>query len=237
MSQSAALQDNLELARRLVDAIESGDNVVTNDLIGALNDARFEVLFQEIGKLTRELHDTFGALVADEHLASLARECMPDARARLHYVIEKTEDAAQRTLTAVETMIPLSDQFVADAGELRLAFVAEPGTSSLQQRTLAFLDGVSIYGGRLRSGLTEILMAQEYQDLTGQVIKRTIDLVSQVEEKLVGLVSACGVVTQRAGAIPAPVSASVSHGPSTSRQNAVLGRQSEVDELLASLGF
>ena len=68
---------------------------------------------------------------------------MPDARGRLHYVIEKTEDAAQRTLTAVETMIPLSDQFVTGAAQLKIALTAEPPAMLLQQRTVALLDDVA----------------------------------------------------------------------------------------------
>lgn len=236
MNQAAAIQDNLELARRLVDAIESGDRSGTDDLIRALNDGRFDALFREIGKLTRELHDTFGSLAADERLVSLAHHAMPDARARLQYVIEKTEDAADRTLSAVETMLPLTDELVEEADRLREALASEADTTVLRTRMAEFLDRVNGDGRHLRRGLNDVLMAQEFQDLTGQVIKRTIDLVAQVEEKLVDLVSACGEVT-RLNAAPVCVNAATSHGPAVQRQENVVSRQADVDELLANLGF
>lgn len=237
MNQAAATQVNLELARRLVDAIESGDSSGTNDLIEALNDGRFDALFKEIGKLTRDLHDTFAALAADDRLVSLAQHGMPDARARLRYVIEKTEEAAERTLGAVESMIPLSDQLVNGAEQLKSELASGADAATLGERMADFLDSAAFGGRKLRAGLTDVLMAQEYQDLTGQVIKRTIDLVSQVEEKLVDLVRACGAVTQLTAAGPAHLSATQSHGPAVSRQENVVTRQADVDELLANLGF
>ena len=79
-------------------------------------------------------------------------------------------------------------------------------------------------------------MAQEYQDLTGQVIKRTIDLVGQVEEKLVELVSACGVVAG-GGTTTATAPGATSFGPAVREDDNVVSRQADVDELLANLGF
>ncbi len=192
MAQSAMQLESLALARRLVDAIEAGDANHADDLIKALHDGRFDALYQEIGKLTRDVHDTFANLAGDERLVSLAQRQMPDARERLRYVVEKTEEAADRTLTAVEKMIPMSDNMVQQASTLRMAMA--DGKADVPARMTSFLDIVESDGRKLRSSLSDVLMAQEYQDLTGQVIKRTIDLVGQVEEKLVELVSACGVV-------------------------------------------
>lgn len=237
MARAAALHESLALARRLVDAIEAGNSTETDDLIKALNDGRFEALFKEIGKLTRELHDTFGNLVADDRLIALARQHMPDARDRLHYVVLKTEEAANRTLNAVEVMIPMSDTLVQQAVALRNAIEAGADVLPLTGRVCQFLDRVEHDGRTLRSRLTDVLMAQEYQDLTGQVIKRTIDLVSQVEGKLVELVCACGAVAGAPTKAAAETSASSSHGPAVRDEEQVMRRQSDVDELLANLGF
>jgi chemotaxis protein CheZ len=238
VQQALRAHDDLALARRLVDAIEAGDAAGSRDLIRALHDGRFEALFNEIGKLTRELHDTFAGLCADQRLLSIAQLHMPDARARLEFVIEKTAAAADRTLGAVETMIPLSDQLVNRAVELRQALAREDDVAVLRERACDYLDS-AVHGGRkLRTGLTEVLMAQEFQDITGQVIRRTIDLVSQVEEKLVELVSACGAVAANLGTRP-PGSgpAQQSRGPAVRQDEQVLRHQDEVDELLANLGF
>jgi chemotaxis protein CheZ len=234
MAQPAKQLDSLALARRLVDAIEAGDSNHADDLIKALHDGRFDALYQEIGKLTRDVHDTFANLAGDERLVSLAQRQMPDARERLRYVVDKTEEAADRTLTAVENMLPMTDNMVQQAGHLRTAM--NDARDDLQQRMHAFLDVVESDGRKLRSSLSEVLMAQEYQDLTGQVIKRTIDLVGQVEEKLVELVSACGVVAS-GGAAPVATPGATSFGPAVREDDNVVGRQADVDELLANLGF
>ena len=234
MARPAIQIDSLALARRLVDAIEAGDSNRADDLIKALHDGRFDALYQEIGKLTRDVHDTFANLAGDERLVSLAQQQMPDARARLRYVVEKTEEVADRTLTAVEHMIPMSDNMVRQAAALRLAIPDE--RDDLQVQMFSFLDLVESDGRELRSSLSDILMAQEYQDLTGQVIKRTIDLVGQVEEKLVELVSACGVVASgRTTTLAVP--GATSFGPAVREDDNLVSRQADVDELLANLGF
>ena len=234
MAQSAMQLESLVLARRLVDAIEAGDSNHADDLIKALHDGRFDALYQEIGKLTWDVHDTFANLAGDERLVSLAQRQMPDARERLRYVVDKTEEAADRTLTAVEHMIPMSDNMVLTAGVLRVAM--RDGREDLNAQMHAFLDVVESDGRKLRSSLSDVLMAQEYQDLTGQVIKRTIDLVGQVEEKLVELVSACGVVAS-GGSLTAPAAGATSFGPAVREDDSVVSRQADVDELLANLGF
>jgi len=240
MNAAVGQDESLALARRLVDAIETGDSSGAGDLLAALNDGRFEALFQEIGKLTREIHDTFGNLAADDRLAELAHEHMPDARERLNYVIEKTEEAADRTLTAAEAMQDVNDGLLARTSALRVELGGVDDLESLRAMFGRFLDEVDTSSATFRGSLTDVMMAQEYQDLTGQVIKRTINLVNQVEEKLVRLVSACGAVGQAAGSTqPASkeVNAAQSHGPAVRDDERVVNRQADVDELLANLGF
>lgn len=236
MSAHALPADHLLLARRLVDAIEAGDHSGTDELLKALNDGHFEALFKEIGKLTRELHDTFGNLATDERLVALAQEHMPDARERLNYVIAKTEEATDRTLSAVERMQPVNERIASGASALRGELDGAGDLAQLRRQVQAFLDDCEGGCATVRGGLTEVMMAQEYQDLTGQVIKRTIGLVGQVEEKLVGLVSACGAITR---GVPSKVAVdpATSHGPAVRADDAVINHQDDVDELLADLGF
>ena len=230
--------DTLELARRLVQAIESGDQHGADFLLEALNDGRFEALFNELGKITRELHDTFSTLAADQRLVALAHEHMPDARARLAYVVRKTAEAADSTLTAVEVMQPINDRMARNAASLRAELEAADDAPARRAAMLSHLDEVAASGAEFRRGFTEILLAQAYQDLTGQVIERTIELVGQVEEKLVGLVGRCGPSARssaRATVIAVPCSAA--HGPAVSASEQTVTRQADVDELLANLGF
>lgn len=237
MNSAVAHDDSLRLARQLVDAIESGDDQGAGHLINALNDSRFETLFQEIGKLTRELHDTVSGLAADSRLMELAQEAIPDARDRLNYVIEKTEESADRTLTAVETMQAVNEGFVESAERLRGVLQSEADAAGLQAAANDIMACLDSGTASLREGFTEVTMAQEYQDLTGQVIKRTITLVGQVEEKLVGLVRACGEVTRETEAQPGQETTAQSHGPAIHATSEVVARQDDVDELLADLGF
>ena len=99
----------LHEARALVDALEAGnvdgaDNVISN--IGKL---REQSLFQELGKMTRQLHEAINGFSLEAKIENLTTTDIPDAKARLDHVITMTEDAANRTLSAVEKTIPVSE--------------------------------------------------------------------------------------------------------------------------------
>jgi chemotaxis protein CheZ len=216
--------ERLALARELVDALEREDEGAAERLLQSLDDPRSTRLLKSVGELTREVHLAFGGVVSDARLYELSRHAMPDARERLAYVIEKSEEAAHRTLGAVETLLPLADRLLQGA----------PGGSAEQAGLARFVDDARVAGERLKHGLTEILMAQEYQDLTGQVIRKTIEIVSQVEQKLVSL-----LVAQRdePHAEAPGVSRTQAQGPAIRAEADVLSRQHDVDDLLAELGL
>ena len=216
--------ERLALARELVDALERNDEGAAERLLQSLDDPRSTRLLKSVGELTREVHLAFGGVVSDARLYELSRHAMPDARERLAYVIEKSEEAAHRTLGAVETLLPLADRLLHGA----------PGGSADLADLARFVDDARVAGERLKHGLTEILMAQEYQDLTGQVIRKTIEIVSQVEQKLVSL-----LVAQRdePHAEAPGVSRTEAQGPAIRAEADVLSRQHDVDDLLAELGL
>ena len=216
--------ERLALARELVDALERNDEGAAERLLQSLDDPRSTRLLKSVGELTREVHLAFGGVVSDARLYELSRHAMPDARERLAYVIEKSEEAAHRTLGAVETLLPLADRLLHGA----------PGGSADPADLARFVDDARVAGERLKHGLTEILMAQEYQDLTGQVIRKTIEIVSQVEQKLVSL-----LVAQRdePHAEAPGVSRTEAQGPAIRAEADVLSRQHDVDDLLAELGL
>ncbi|MDH5378429.1 MAG: protein phosphatase CheZ, partial [Gammaproteobacteria bacterium] len=97
----------LESAKNLVESITSGDSDRALDAIARLASLHESALFQELGKLTREFHEALNTFSHDDRIAELAEDDIPDAKVRLSYVIEKTDEAAHRTLSAVENSIPI----------------------------------------------------------------------------------------------------------------------------------
>ena len=201
--------ERLAWARRLVAALEGNDAESELACLQALQDARALPLLRHVAEITRDVHQSLLGLSDDPQLAELARVDMPDARQRLAYVVEKSEESAHRTLSLVEALSPVAEGL---AGDERADIAAS--------------------GAQLRAGLTDILMAQEYQDLTGQVIRRTIEIVDRLESKLVALI---------ASELPAmqarPVAAGEGQGPVMSNESNALNRQDDVDALLAELGI
>lgn len=222
----------LDLARQLVAALEAGSAGDADRVLQELNAGRSPALLRQIAQLTREVHQAFGGLISDEELNDLTKHAMPDARERLAYVTEKTEEAAHRTLAAVEGLLPLSEQLA--IGARAVAALAQTQAGAGDDRVLRFVSETQAIAARLRDGFAEVLMAQEYQDLTGQVIKRTIEIVTQVEQKLITLITAEAVGgIPEPHALPGPLGP---QGPAIRASTEVISRQNDVDALLADLG-
>ena len=214
--------ERLALARQLVDALERSENDTADHCLQHLSEHRSSQLLRQVAEVTRDVHQAFGGVISDQRLYEISKHVMPDARERLTYVIEKSEESAHRTLNAVEEMLPIAE---------RLAHGAGSGD------TAGFVAEVQAAGARLRTGLTEVLMAQEYQDLTGQVIKKTIDIVEQVEQKLVTLLLSQRLPGQGgSGSAPARPARGEATGPAIRPATDVMNHQHDVDELLAELG-
>lgn len=197
-------------------------------------------LFKRIGQLTRELHDTLCKLGYAPLLEQTAR-AIPDARARLGYVSEMTEQAARRVLNAIDIVRPLHEHLWADARALgaRWEQLHEGRLSVEQFQTLAddtraFFAGAAVPAETTRAQLTEIMMAQEFQDLTGQVIRKLVETVQGLENELLGLLVEFEPEGMRGG-----FTQGLTNGPALGVDgNAdVVANQQQVDALLDSLGF
>ena len=217
--------DRLEIARKYVVALERGDTAHADHCLQSLSDGRSAQLLRQVAEVTREVHQAFGGVISDQKLYELSKHAMPDARERLTYVIAKTEESAHRTLNAVEDMLPLAELLVTGAD----AAAQDPS------RLSGFAAEVREAGERLRTGLTEVLMAQEYQDLTGQVIKKTIDIVEQIEQKLVSVLLSARTIPP-AGEAPRAPARGEATGPAIRQAPDVMNHQHDVDDLLAELG-
>ena len=198
-------------------------------------------VFDQIGKMTRGLHETLRALGHDKTIERTAG-ALPDAKERLAYVLSMTEQAASRVLNAVDQITPLHDKTEQEARELRLAWdrVADGRKDSKAyhdtvQRTREFLQQVEVDSEASRAQLMEIVMTQEFQDLTGQVIKKIVDLAQEMETQLLSLLT-IAAPTKPAG----DKKEGLLNGPamdSDKNKKQAITSQAEVDSFLDSLGF
>ncbi|MBQ4810420.1 protein phosphatase [Pseudoalteromonas luteoviolacea] len=254
MSESSAPQITLEQAKQLVEYLENGDQEKADQiLIEATNKEQSE-LFAEVGKLTRQLHESLKNFELDTRLSDLTTEALPDAKQRLNYVMEMTENAANKTMDAVEASLPLAQELADELSEIK------PTWDRLMSRDIQlgefkslchdlndFMQSSQGRTDELQSLMTNVLMAQDYQDLTGQVIRRVIELVREVEDSLIHLLTVFGTAeVGQLSAAPKPQEVvettdelSGPEGPiiDAEERDDVVSGQDEVDDLLSSLGF
>lgn len=243
---------SLEQARELVSLLESGEQAQADQLFLSLKDASNEGLFNSVGRLTRQLHNSLHDFQLDPRIEQLTADELPDAQNRLQYVIQRTEDAANRTMDAVEASLPLAEKLNTNLGDIA------PQWEKLMSRDIeltefkalchqvdTFMRQASGDSSQLHSLLTEVLMAQDFQDLTGQVIRRVIELVQEVEVSLIELLKVFGdqerarAERRQDGEAPKKSDPIGAEGPIINpeeRKDVVQG-QDEVDDLLSSLGF
>lgn len=232
-------------AKELVELLNAGEQAQADDLIRDISSPIQKELFDEVGRLTRQLHSAIADFHVDSRLIELANTEIPDAKERLTYVIDMTEQAANKTMDAVEECLPLADALSSQIQAVK------PAWDKLMRRELELDDFKSLChdiqlfiersepdSSRLKALLNQILLAQDFQDLTGQMIRRVIDLVREVESSLVSLLTVFGdqPEVEDPDAVRTDVEA---EGPiinAEKRQDVVTG-QDEVDDLLSSLGF
>jgi chemotaxis protein CheZ len=199
-----------------------------------------ERMLAGIGNLTRALHSSLRELGYDRAIEEAA-STIPDARDRLAYVASMTEQAAQRALTATEIAKPIQDGLAAEAADLSAQWgrllgrqMGLEGFRDLVERTHAYLENVPQRVSATNAQLLEIMMAQDFQDLTGQVIKKITDMIQFVEQQLLQL-----LVENLPPERRTKEANSLLNGPVIDPDgvaNAVT-TQKQVDDLLDSLGF
>ncbi|MCB5161982.1 protein phosphatase CheZ [Marinomonas algarum] len=243
-------------AVELLSCIEVGDFSAAIKKIQELSEARHNSFYNEVGCLTRSLHDAIrdfqvGSvdLVVNDSEKEKTNK-ITDASDRLDYVIEMTSAAANKTMDMVDTSVPVASELQSQARDLRKDWarlikrdLSPQEFRDLYKRIDAFLSYADESATTLHSNLNTILLEQGYQDLTGQVIARVNDLIRDVEEKLVHLVAVAGRVDSISGIEHAEDESehddTRGHGPAINKQKTpeVLNSQDEVDDLLSSLGF
>ncbi len=200
-----------------------------------------EAVFNRLGHMARTLHDTLRELGYDKLLEQTVT-ALPDAKDRLAYVANLTEQAACRVLNATDIAGPLVDEIENGATELGArwdkAFANQLSVAEfkkLAEETRGYLkEQLPTKTRATHSQLTEIMMAQDFQDLTGQVIKKVVVLAQELETGLMGALIDVLPATKRTEEV-----ASLMNGPVVNAEGRsdVVVNQEQVDDLLDSLGF
>ena len=244
-------------APQLQKSLEQGDLQEAARIITQIHAVRERTLYQEVGRLTGELHNAiidFDIDPRNPHAKEMSQ--ITDASERLQYVVNMTDQAANSALDLVEKSAPLVNYISYEAQSLtadwqrfmRREMQAEE-FRALAKRIEGFLSRSLHDSDQLSANLNEIMMAQGFQDLTGQVIKRVMTLIADIESNLLKLVVMAGQVDRVVG-IERPVddlrkkdnkqkNSTAGEGPQirADKQDDVVDDQVDVDDLLSSLGF
>jgi chemotaxis protein CheZ len=235
----------LDAANALIDALEADDDNEVQKQIAILAQSHESDLFKEVGKLTRELHDALNNFQVDSRLVSLTENDIPNTRERLTFVIETTEEAAHKTLGYIDNTLPLAQELKNTAEKIdeswqrfRKKEMSADEFRDLVKEIEAYLPTVTQHADQVHNNLSEMMMAQGFQDLTGQVIRQVISLVEEVEDNLVRLVKVAGKHLDQMVIEEDEDSAIKAEGPQINKNKPnVVSDQDDVDDLLSSLGF
>jgi chemotaxis protein CheZ len=242
-------------ATELMAQVDAGDYVKAMSLIHDLGEVRDQSLYREVGQLTRSLHEAIRNFQIDPQndKQQEALSSMVDASDRLEYVVQMTGNAANRTMDLVEDAMPRANAMREQSRSLRDDWQRlrrremEPSEfRELYSRIDNFFVTMATDADAMYENLSEILLAQDFQDLTGQVIQKVTTLVKEVEDHLLNLVVMASNVDQITGTVhdiaeteSESDSGEKAHGPqihAAERADVVSG-QNDVDDLLSSLGF
>ena len=217
----------------------------------------------KLGLLTRQLHDALRELGYADRLRSSADK-LPDAQNRLSYIARLTGEAAEKVLSLVDDAKVRQTNIVNATKQMRQSMIADPVAAVAKGHIMNYLEDMETATEIVDQQLTDIMMAQDFHDLTGQVIAKVVTLASSLENQLVELLvqtAPAGAVLPAAPAQPPappepeavdaedvwaaalaegqPIAHPQLYGPVVDPASTpnVVSSQSEVDDLLASLGF
>jgi len=247
-----------DCATHLVEKLQNDDYSEASDLIHGLVEARDRHIFQSVGQLTRALHEAIVNFNVDADMDAEPPEVnqseIRDASNRLNYVINMTQAAADKTMDRVEAVAPIAMDLGQEATRLRNEWhrlkrreMNKEEFKHLYNQMGDFLDQMEGGTQQLNKSLQDIILEQGFQDLTGQVLKKVIGLITDVEDELVNLMRIAGQVEQVTGMAQdggdnepeKDAKNSRAEGPqihADTRDDVVSG-QDDVDDLLSSLGF
>src|SRR5438309_11940989 len=143
-------------------------------------------VYQQLGHLTRLLHDTLEQLGVMPNL-QIAADNLPDARSRLNYVAQKTGAAAEKVLNSVDQAKAEHEKIARETRAMAKSIMADPVKAVASGSVMNFVGDVEAATARIDTHLTDIMMAQDFHDLTGQVVAKVVKLANELEDSLVKL--------------------------------------------------
>lgn len=207
------------------------DSIEPSDQKG-VRDAGTTEVFIQLGTITRLLHDTLAQLGVMPKLQAAAQG-LPDARSRLNYIAEKTAAAAEKVLNSVDQAKSVHSHIVTQAQTLAKGLTEDPVKAVASGAVLNFVRDIEASAGQADQHLTDIMMAQDFHDLTGQVVAKVVALANDLEGSLVKLLVQVvpeDQIHKVEQALNGPV-------VNPEGRSDVVSNQEQVDDLLASLGF
>jgi chemotaxis protein CheZ len=250
-----------ECAKLLTEKLQSNQFEEASELIQTITHTRDQHIFQSVGKLTRGLHDAIVNFHVDVDLSNeppqVENSDIHDASDRLQYVIDLTQKAADKTMDMVDQAVPIAMNLGQEASALRDEWarlkrreMTPNEFRELYERIDGFLKQMVIGTTQLNENFQNIVLEQGFQDLTGQVLKKVIGLIRDVEQDLVSLVRMAGQVEEITGLgndkeiiehdkeiyTKRKMEAEGPQVHAADRKD-VVSSQDEVDDLLSSLGF
>ncbi len=233
---------SLEQAELLVRHLKNGEDSAAEEILDSLARCpsdKEKALYRQIGELARSVHEEVKSFSIDERLAVDANE-LPKTQNDINYIIKTAESSANSTISAVEAIFPqiaqLKSEGLALSSTLDKLVNRDMGAQEFSQfvkelkKYFLSVDGIA---ENANEHLNDVLMAQSFQDLTGQVAQRVSGALVTLEENLVELLKIYGTdlnITKTEDRI-APA------GPSVEANENIASNQDDVDDLLESLGF
>ncbi|MDP9141774.1 MAG: protein phosphatase CheZ [Pseudomonadota bacterium] len=229
------------MLRIALNRLEMGDDSGFDQHVDEVMRDRQRGLYTHLARLSRGLNQQVRAMHQGEQIAHLATDGMPDARHRLDYIMRMTEKAAHRTLDLVDqahetacSLTTIADRLVDIECDLA---VPHPDVPQARQTIRNLGSGLRADAQGLRLTLTALSQAQEYQDISGQLIKRVITLVCNVEAVLHELLRGSDGSLQFTPGMPTTSQAGVLAGPAVAGIGPAAATQQDADSLLSELGF
>ncbi|MEJ5347443.1 MAG: protein phosphatase CheZ [Desulfosoma sp.] len=228
----------LEAIKDFMQALSDGDLQRAEEILANLAENRHPGLYKEIGGIARALHNSLRDFVRtmDPSLREMVEEKIPDSGNRLEHIIKLTESAANTTLDHVEALQKRNEK---DQGRLEaisevltgLHPLGENAQKKLEEAT-GLVRELMVSTQKSHEDFIRILTAQDYQDLTGQIIMKIMALLEDLEAKLVQLIAKFGVKVEKSKKAKEEL-----YGPAHEALEDALHSQSDVDALLAEFGF
>ncbi|WP_245735246.1 protein phosphatase CheZ [Thermodesulforhabdus norvegica] len=224
-------------------AFSQGDLELAGETLNRLsrNQGQHE-LYNELGSIARKLHEALKNLGAalDPQIKEFVEDKLPDSGHRLEHILKITENAANITLDRLENLQSRRssvDKVIKELEEaiLFLYPLGEKAESQLEGIRMR-IEKIKDLLGEDREDFTQILTAQDFQDLTGQIIMKVMNLLTELEQKLVELVETFGIRIKGRSKKEKDRTDEL-YGPAHEKKEGALRSQDEVDALLAEFGF